>query len=67
MTADRMLNLAQVRERAGGVSASTIYRWMGDNRFPKARRVGVTAVRWLESEVAEWQQSLNAYDDRDAA
>lgn len=65
--ADKMLNLAQVREAAGGVSASTIYRWMGEGRFPKARRVGQTAVRWLDREVTAWQDSREDYDDRDAA
>ena len=37
-----------------GLSRVTIWRWERDGKFPKRRRLGASAVGWLETEVEEW-------------
>ena len=37
-----------------GLSRVTIWRWQRDGKFPKRRRLGASAVGWLETEVEEW-------------
>jgi prophage regulatory protein len=37
-----------------GLSRTTIYDWMRDGRFPKARRIGRHAVGWDSQEVEAW-------------
>ncbi len=54
--ADRMLDVKQV---AGLVNLSypTIYRMMQRGEFPKPLQVSPRNVRWLETEITEWQQN----------
>ena len=52
---DRFLRLKHVEEMVG-LASSTIYRRMGEGDFPRPVDVGGGAVRWVESEVREWQQ-----------
>ena len=33
---------------------TTIWRMMREGRFPQSRRIGKTAMAWLESEVEDW-------------
>ena len=40
-----------------GMSRSTIYVWISEGHFPKPYRLGLRAVGWLESDVAEWLDS----------
>lgn len=42
-----------VLERCG-MSTSTLYRLMGQQRFPPPVRIGGRAVAWVESEINEW-------------
>ena len=53
--ADRLLTRQQVEERCG-LSRSTIYRKMREQppTFPTPIKISQRAVRWMESEVAEW-------------
>ncbi len=37
-----------------GLSCSTIYDLMAKGQFPRRVKIGVRAVGWLESEVADW-------------
>ncbi len=37
-----------------GLSRTTIYCYMADNRFPKTVSLGARSVAWVESEVQEW-------------
>lgn len=39
------------------LSRYTIYRLIGDDTFPKARKIG-KASRWINSEIEEWIASL---------
>lgn len=51
-----ILRLPAVKARTG-LSRSSIYAYIADNRFPSAIPLGARAVGWLESEIAEWLQS----------
>lgn len=49
-----LLTEAQVRERLGGVSHVTIWRWVRANQFPAPIKPGGGSMsRWLEREVDE--------------
>ncbi|MDE0423214.1 MAG: AlpA family phage regulatory protein [Gammaproteobacteria bacterium] len=50
---DRLLRRFDVEQRCG-LARSTIYRLMGENRFPRPIRVGPKAVRWSLLEVEDW-------------
>ena len=50
---------------AAGVSRSTLYEMMEVGKFPKpVNPTDDRAVRWLASEVAEWQQQRIAARDK---
>lgn len=53
---DRLLRRREV-EGVTGMSRASIYRLMRSGSFPLPLRVGATAVRWKESDVAEWIES----------
>lgn len=53
---DRLVRLPAVRERTA-LSKTTIYALMKDGRFPACVRVGLRAVAWRESQLAEWMES----------
>lgn len=40
-----------------GISTSTLYRWIDDGTFPRARQLSVNCVRWPASEVKAWLES----------
>ncbi len=50
---DRLLKLQEVMDKCR-MSCSSIYRLMREDEFPKPIRVGLRAVRWLESEIDEY-------------
>ena len=56
---DRLLRRPEVEELTG-LSRASIYRRMGDGKFPPPVRVGAMAVRWKESDITAWMQSLPA-------
>ena len=49
----RILRLPSVRERTG-LSRSSIYLRISEDRFPRPISLGERAVGWLESEITEW-------------
>lgn len=49
----RMLSLKEVKQMTG-LSTSTIYALMERGLFPRPRRVGRRAVRWVEQEVLDY-------------
>ena len=53
---DRLLRRPEIEQRCG-LTRSTIYRLMDDDRFPRPVRVGPKAVRWLESDIDAWVAS----------
>lgn len=48
---DPLLRLARVRALVGGVSASTIWRWVQAGNFPAPVRLGDNVVAWRASEI----------------
>ena len=46
-------------EKLSGLSRATIYRLMKSGKFPRPLSIGTGAVRWRQSEVIAWQQSLS--------
>ncbi len=53
---DRLLRRRDV-ERITGMSRASIYRLMQQGDFPRPVKVGSTAVRWKESDIAAWIES----------
>ena len=56
---DRFLSLPIVITMTG-VSRSSIYSWMGAERFPKPKKLGPRKVGWLASDVDAWIRSREA-------
>ena len=54
---DRLLRREEVETRCG-ITRSSLYRLMRGGLFPRPVKVGKRAVRWLESEISGWLQSL---------
>ena len=50
---DKMLRREEV-ETICGLTRSTIYRLMREDRFPLPKRLGPRAVRWPSSEIETW-------------
>lgn len=50
---DPLLVIKKVQERTT-LSRPHIYRLIQAGKFPKAIRVGVNRVAWLESEINDW-------------
>lgn len=53
----RLITLSTVMEMVG-FARSSIYKMMGQDRFPKPVHVGPRSVRWIESEIREWISAL---------
>jgi prophage regulatory protein len=52
----KILRLREL-QAATGMARSSIYAGMAAGTFPKSIPLSEKAVGWLESEVAEWQES----------
>tara|TARA_R110002049_G_scaffold87839_3_gene222378 strand:- start:701 stop:961 length:261 start_codon:yes stop_codon:yes gene_type:complete len=50
---DKILRCQDVQE-VTGLSRSTIYRMMNRDDFPKATKLGIRAIGWRQSAVADW-------------
>ena len=57
---DRYIRLPEV-VNISGLSPTTIWRLEMKRRFPSRRKISRSAVGWLASEVAEWLQDPEAY------
>jgi prophage regulatory protein len=49
----------KVVEKMSGLSRATIYRLIKSGKFPRPLSIGTGAVRWRQSDVIAWQQSLS--------
>lgn len=47
-------------EQLSGLSKTTIYRLVKLGKFPRPLSIGTGSVRWRQSDVIAWQQSLAA-------
>jgi len=52
------LKATQVRERYGGISDMTLWRWLRDKElgFPRPRRINRVRY-WNDSELTEWEHA----------
>jgi len=50
-------------EKMSGLSRATIYRLIKSGKFPRPLSIGTGSVRWRQSEVIAWQQSLGKTQD----
>jgi prophage regulatory protein len=55
----RIMRLNDVR-KVTGLSRSTIYSFIRDNKFPAPIKLGQRAVGWSESSVIEWLRARGA-------
>ena len=55
---DRLLRLNAVLEMVA-LSRSQLYRLKKEGKFPASIKVGPKSVRWRESEIREWMNSLS--------
>lgn len=46
-------------EKLSGLSRATIYRLIKSGKFPRPLSIGTGSVRWRQSDIIAWQQSLN--------
>jgi prophage regulatory protein len=46
-------------EKLSGLSRATIYRLIKSGKFPRPLSIGTGSVRWRQSDVIAWQQSLS--------
>lgn len=53
VTETRFLRLPSVLSRVG-TKRSTLYRWVGEKKFPPPLRIGDNTSVWVESEVDRW-------------
>ena len=53
----RIIRLKEVIKMTG-LSRSSIYRMMNENRFPKSVNLGFRSVGWLEEDLHGWLQSI---------
>lgn len=53
------LRISDVTERLG-VAPCTIYRWIALGLFPKPERIGGRSVGWVEAQLVEYIERLNA-------
>ncbi len=52
-----ILRRKQVESRTG-LSRSSIYKMMSEDRFPKPVSLGARAVGWIESSIDQWLENL---------
>lgn len=46
-------------EKLSGLSSAAIYRLIKSGKFPRPLSIDTGSVRWRQSDVIAWQQSLN--------
>lgn len=56
-TQDRMLSGDEVRERLGGISKATLWRWKKDEIIPQPIKNGAS-VMWVKSDIDDHIKSL---------
>lgn len=49
----RIIRLPEVKSKTG-LSRSTIYFYMSEDRFPKSVSLGERAVGWIEADIEQW-------------
>ena len=52
--AKRIIRWPTLKEKLGGTSNVSVWRWERDGIFPKRIKIGPNATGWIESEIDEW-------------
>jgi prophage regulatory protein len=52
-----ILRRVQVETRTG-LSRSSIYKFVSENKFPKPVSLGARAVGWVEADIDDWLERL---------
>lgn len=52
-----ILRRVQVQTRTG-LSRSSIYKFISENKFPKPISLGARAVGWVEADIDDWLERL---------
>jgi len=55
---EKLLNIKEV-SKIVGLKKSTIYLYIQQNKFPKAKKIGKKLSRWKLSEIRRWLKELN--------
>ena len=50
----RVIRLKEVIHRTG-LGRSTIYRWMGEGKFPEPIKLGGNSLAWVEQKIATYR------------
>ena len=53
----KILRLPAVIEKTG-LSKTTIYRFIGEGKFPAPVRIGERATGWHEADITQWMSEL---------
>ena len=53
----RILRLPEVLELLGGISRSTIYRWVSAGTFPQPLDLGPRCMGWSSNDIDDWIRS----------
>jgi prophage regulatory protein len=53
----QVIRFPDLNKKLGGVSRSTVFRWVRDKQFPKPINLGKNSVGWLEEQVEAWLES----------
>jgi prophage regulatory protein len=53
-----------VKQRYGNLPDSTMYRWMGQGRFPKPEKLGPNTVAWRASVLDEYDRDPEGWAER---
>lgn len=59
------LRARYVRMLVGGVSESTLWRWVRLGQFPKPKKIGANTVGWRASDVYQWLDNRPDFDEED--
>lgn len=54
---DRLIRVKELRQRLGGASSSTIYRWIAKGILPEPRRISPRYIGWRASDIEDFLNS----------
>ena len=54
MKAPAIVRRPELLRMLGGISTSTLYRWMAADAFPRPIRLGPNLVAWRRESVEQW-------------
>lgn len=61
----KLIRAVPLRKMLGGISYTTLWRWVKKRNFPKPIKIGEKCVAWHLDEVDDWLESRPRYDKQD--